>query len=107
LGQRGVSAGVIHGNKSQAARTRALDDFKAGRVPALVGAALDAPAAALAHMPLVCNFDLPLVAEDYGHRIGRTGRAGQHGRAVSLVSPSEAGLLREIQQVVSAPLERV
>src|SRR6185312_2112871 len=61
----------------------------------------------IAHMPLVVNFELPLVAEDYVHRVGRTGRAGQAGRAVSLVSASESGLLRQIQQVVAAPLERV
>jgi superfamily II DNA/RNA helicase len=58
-------------------------------------------------LPLVVNFDLPLIAEDYVHRIGRTGRAGQHGRAVSLMSASEIGLLRQIQRVVAAPLERV
>jgi len=56
---------------------------------------------------LVVNFDLPLPAEDYEHRIGRTGRGGQHGRAVSLLSASEIGLLRQIQRVVPAPLERV
>jgi ATP-dependent RNA helicase RhlE len=58
-------------------------------------------------LPLVVNFDMPLVAEDYVHRVGRTGRAGQHGRAVSLVSASETALLRQIQRVVAAPLERV
>jgi ATP-dependent RNA helicase RhlE len=61
----------------------------------------------IAHLPLVVNFDLPLVAVDYGHRIGRTGRAGQHGRAVSSMSASEIGLLRQIERVVAAPFERV
>jgi ATP-dependent RNA helicase RhlE len=107
LGQRGVRAGVIHGNKSQGARSRVLDDFKAGRVRVLVATDIAARGLDIAHLPLVVNFDLPLVAEDYVHRIGRTGRAGQHGRAVSLVSASEAGLLRQIQRVVAAPLERV
>ena len=107
LGLRGVRAGVIHGNKSQGARTRVLEDFKAGRVRVLVATDIAARGLDIAHLPLVVNFDLPLVAEDYVHRIGRTGRAGQHGRAVSLVSGSEIALLREIQRVVAAPLERV
>ncbi len=107
LGQRGVRAGVIHGNKSQGARSRALADFKAGRVQVLVATDLASRGLDIAHLPLVVNFDLPLVAEDYVHRVGRTGRAGQLGRAVSLVTASEAGLLREIQQVVTAPIERV
>jgi ATP-dependent RNA helicase RhlE len=107
LAQRGVRTGVIHGNKTQGARSRALDDFKAGRVRVLVATDIAARGLDIAHLPLVVNFDLPLVAEDYVHRIGRTGRAGQHGRAVSLVSASEIGLLRQIQRVVAAPLERV
>ncbi|PYR49858.1 MAG: RNA helicase [Acidobacteria bacterium] len=107
LGRRGVRTDVIHGNKSQGARSRALDDFKAGRVRVLVATDIAARGLDIAHLPLVVNYDLPLVAEDYVHRVGRTGRAGQHGRAVSLVTASEAGLLRQIQQVVAAPLERV
>jgi ATP-dependent RNA helicase RhlE len=107
LGQRGVRPGIIHGNKSQAARSRALDEFKAGRVRVLVATDIAARGLDIAHLPLVINFDLPLVAEDYIHRVGRTGRAGQHGRAVSLVSASEVGLLRQIQRMVAAPLERV
>jgi ATP-dependent RNA helicase RhlE len=107
LERRGVRAGVIHGNKSQGARSRALDDFKTGRVRVLVATDIAARGLDIAHMPLVVNFELPLVAEDYVHRVGRTGRAGQHGRAVSLVSAAESGLLRQIQQVVAAPLERV
>jgi ATP-dependent RNA helicase RhlE len=107
LTRRGVRAGVIHGNKSQSARTRALDDFKAGRVRVLVATDIAARGLDIAQLPLVVNFDLPLVAEDYVHRVGRTGRAGQPGRAVSLVSTSEAPLLREIQKLAGAPLERV
>jgi ATP-dependent RNA helicase RhlE len=107
LSHRGVRTGVIHGNKSQSARSRALDDFKTGRVRVLVATDIAARGLDIAHLPLVVNFDLPLVAEDYVHRVGRTGRAGQPGRAVSLVSASEAGLLRQIQRVAGAPLERV
>jgi ATP-dependent RNA helicase RhlE len=107
LGYRGIPAGVIHGNKSQNARSRALDDFKTGRVRVLVATDIAARGLDIARLPLVVNFDLPLVAEDYVHRVGRTGRAGHHGRAVSLVSASDAKLLREIQRLVSAPLERV
>jgi ATP-dependent RNA helicase RhlE len=103
----GVRTGIIHGNKSQNARSRALDDFKTGRVRVLVATDIAARGLDIAHLPLVVNFDLPLVAEDYVHRVGRTGRAGQRGQAVSLVSASEAGLLRQIQQVVASPLERV
>jgi ATP-dependent RNA helicase RhlE len=107
LGQRGVRTGVLHSDKSQGARSRALDDFKAGRVRVLVATDIAARGLDIANLPLVVNFDLPLVAEDYVHRVGRTGRAGQHGRAVSLVSRSEIGLLRDIQRVLTAPLERV
>jgi ATP-dependent RNA helicase RhlE len=107
LAHRGVRTGVIHGNKSQSARHRALADFKAGRVRVLVATDLAARGLDIVHLPLVINFDLPLVAEDYVHRVGRTGRAGRHGRAVSLVSAADATLLRDIQRVVSTPLERV
>jgi ATP-dependent RNA helicase RhlE len=107
LGRRGMGTGVIHGNKTQGARSRALADFKAGRVRVLVATDIAARGLDIADLPLVVNFDLPLVAEDYVHRVGRTGRAGQPGRAISLVSASETGLLRQIQQVVAAPIERV
>jgi ATP-dependent RNA helicase RhlE len=107
LERRGVRADVIHGNKSQGARGRALDDFKSGRVRVLVATDIAARGLDIPHLPLVVNFDLPLVAEDYVHRIGRTGRAGQQGRAISLVTASEAGLLKQIQRVVAAPLEVV
>ena len=107
LTRRGVRAGVIHGNKSQGARNRALHDFKTGRVPVLVATDIAARGLDIAQWPLVVNFDLPLVAEDYVHRVGRTGRAGQRGRAVSLVAASETALLRQIQRVVAAPFKRV
>jgi ATP-dependent RNA helicase RhlE len=104
---RGIRAGVIHGNKSQSARYRALDDFKTGRVRVLIATDLAARGLDIARLPLVVNFDLPLVAEDYVHRVGRTGRAGHHGRAISLVTASEGRLLQDIQRVVATPLESV
>jgi ATP-dependent RNA helicase RhlE len=107
LGLRGIRAGVIHGNKSQSARSRALADFKTGRVRVLVATDIAARGLDIARLPLVVNFDLPLAAEDYVHRVGRTGRAGHQGRAVSLVSASDTRLLREIQRLLPAPLERV
>jgi ATP-dependent RNA helicase RhlE len=107
LGRAGIKTAVIHGNKSQGARTRALDDFKAGRVHVLVATDIAARGLDIAQLPLVINYDLPLVAEDYIHRVGRTGRAGRSGRAVSLVSPADSRLLRDIQRLLPAPLEQV
>jgi ATP-dependent RNA helicase RhlE len=107
LGRAGIKTAVIHGNKSQGARTRALGDFKAGRVNVLVATDIAARGLDIAQLPLVINYDLPLVAEDYIHRIGRTGRAGRSGRAVSLVSASDSRLLRDIQRLLPMPLEEV
>jgi ATP-dependent RNA helicase RhlE len=107
LDRAGVKSAVIHGNKSQGARTRALGDFKAGRVNVLVATDIAARGLDIAQLPLVVNYDLPLVAEDYVHRVGRTGRAGLAGRAVSLVSPDDHGVLRDIQRLLPAPLEHV
>jgi ATP-dependent RNA helicase RhlE len=107
LERAGIKTAVIHGNKSQGARTRALGDFKAGRVNVLVATDIAARGLDIAQLPLVINFDLPLVAEDYVHRVGRTGRAGRSGRAVSLVSASDSPLLRDIQRLLPAPLEQV
>ena len=107
LERRRVNVGVIHGNKSQGARTHALDGFKAGRVQVLVATDIAARGLDIVQLPLVINFDLPLVAEDYIHRVGRTGRAGHSGRAVSLVTKSDSGLLRDIQRLLPATLERV
>ena len=107
LERGGVKAAVIHGNKSQGARTRALDDFKAGRVNVLVATDIAARGLDIVQLPLVVNFDLPLVAEDYIHRVGRTGRAGLAGRAVSLVSPADRDLLRDIQRLLTDPIEQV
>src|SRR5215210_568020 len=94
LGRDGIAAAAIHGNKSQGQRVRALEDFKTGRVPILVATEIAARGLDIEELPHVVNFELPLVAEDYVHRIGRTGRAGLEGDAVSLVCVDEAGLLR-------------
>jgi ATP-dependent RNA helicase RhlE len=107
LARAGITTSVIHGNKSQGARTRALGDFKAGRVTVLVATDIAARGLDIAQLPLVVNYDLPLVAEDYIHRVGRTGRAGRGGRAVSLVAPSDSRLLRDIQRLLPAPFEHV
>jgi len=107
LRDAGVRAAVIHGNKGQGARVRSLADFKAGRVSVLVATDIAARGLDIAQLPLVVNYDLPLVPEDYIHRVGRTGRAGMAGRAISLVMTSDRQLLREIQQLLSAPLEQV
>ena len=98
---------VIHGNKSQGARERALGDFKAGRVAVLVATDIAARGLDIAQLPLVVNYNLPLVAEDYIHRVGRTGRAGLTGRAISLVSPSDRPLLNEIERLLPSPIEHV
>ncbi len=107
LERAGIKTAVIHGNKSQGARTRALGDFKAGRINVLVATDIAARGLDIAQLPLVINYDLPLVAEDYIHRVGRTGRAGRSGRAVSLVSAADSRLLRDIQKLLPAPLEQV
>ncbi|MBK1694421.1 ATP-dependent RNA helicase RhlE [Chromatium weissei] len=100
LGREGIAATAIHGNKSQTARTRALDEFKRGAVRALVATDIAARGLDIAQLPQVVNFELPNVAEDYVHRIGRTGRAGAGGRALSLVSHDEMGLLKGIQRLL-------
>ena len=100
LERAGIRAAAIHGNKSQAARTRALADFKAGKLTALVATEVASRGLDIRELPQVVNFDLPNVPEDYVHRIGRTARAGNDGHAVSLVSPDEASLLRDIEKTM-------
>jgi ATP-dependent RNA helicase RhlE len=107
LDHSGIRSAVIHGNKSQNARNRALADFKSGRVSVLVATDVAARGLDIPQLPLVVNYDLPLVPEDYVHRVGRTGRAGLAGRAVSLVSSADHGLLAGIQRLLPAPLEQV
>ena len=96
----GLKAAAIHGNKSQGARTRALKDFKNAAVTVLVATDIAARGLDIDQLPMVVNFDLPMVAEDYIHRIGRTGRAGAEGLAISLVAQEEAGLLRDIRRLL-------
>lgn len=102
----GISTAAIHGNKSQAARTRALAGFKAGKIRALVATDIAARGLDIDQLPHVVNFDLPNVPEDYIHRIGRTGRAGHSGRAVSLVAPAENRMLKDIEKVLKKQLTR-
>ncbi len=104
LSSDGLEAAAIHGNKSQGARTRALADFKAGKVRVLVATDIAARGLDIEQLPHVVNFDLPNVAEDYVHRIGRTGRAGREGEALSLVSADERGLLKDIERLVGLDL---
>ena len=100
----GIDAAAIHGNKSQNARTRALDDFKANRVQVLVATDIAARGIDIDQLPQVVNFELPHVSEDYVHRIGRTGRAGSTGHAVSLVEREEMGDLRGIERLLKRRL---
>ena len=105
LEQFGIKSAAIHGNKSQNARTRALSDFKTNRITVLVATDIAARGIDIDQLPVVINFDLPMVAEDYVHRIGRTGRAGATGEAISLVSHDESGLLRDIGRLLKTDLE--
>jgi Superfamily II DNA and RNA helicases len=107
LGKKGITAAAIHGNKSQGARTRALADFKAGKVNVLVATDIAARGIDIVELPHVVNFDLPNVPEDYVHRIGRTGRAGSKGEAISLVSADEAKQLFDIERLIQNKLDRI
>jgi ATP-dependent RNA helicase RhlE len=106
LGKNGIAAAAIHGNKSQSARTRALGDFKAGSVPILVATDIAARGLDIDELPQVVNFELPNVPEDYVHRIGRTGRRGLTGQAVSLVDNEESKLLADIERLLKRRIER-
>lgn len=103
----GIDAAAIHGNKSQSQRTKALSDFKVGKVRILVATDIAARGIDIDQLPIVVNFDLPDVPEDYVHRIGRTGRAGSIGQAISLVSADEARQLQDIEKLIKQRLERV
>lgn len=103
----GIRAVAIHGNKSQGARNRVLRDFKSGRATVMVATDVAARGLDIDNLPVVINYDLPTVAEDYVHRIGRTGRAGAAGLALSLVAAPEANLLRAIQRLLQRDIERV
>lgn len=106
LDKGGFLAAAIHGNKSQGARTKALADFKAANVQVLVATDIAARGIDIEKLPYVINYDLPQVAEDYVHRIGRTGRAGQVGHAISLVTDEEFKLLKAIEKLISQPIEK-
>ena len=106
LGKTGISAMAIHGNKSQAARTRALSEFKSAKLQVLVATDIAARGIDIDHLPYVVNYDLPNVPEDYVHRIGRTGRAGATGEAVSLVCVDEHSLLRDIERFTKREIPR-
>lgn len=107
LEQDGLPAAAMHGNKSQAARTKALAAFKAGDVRVLVATDVAARGIDIDTLPQVVNFDLPTVSEDYVHRIGRTGRAGHTGRALSLVGPDERKQLKGIERLLGHEIERM
>ena len=106
LNKDGITATAIHGNKSQGARTRALADFKAGRVRVLVATDIAARGIDIDQLPHVVNYELPNVAEDYVHRIGRTGRAGNEGEAMSLVCVDELKLLKDIEKLIKREIPK-
>jgi len=101
-----ISAAAIHGNKSQSARVSALAAFKQGKIRALVATEVAARGLDIKELPHVVNYELPNVPEDYVHRIGRTGRAGSTGTAISLVAPDESGLLKDIERVTGKSIRR-
>jgi len=103
--REGIEADAIHGNKAQSARTRTLAQFKAGSLRVLVATDIAARGLDIEALPHVVNYDMPHVAEDYVHRIGRTGRAGVEGEAVSLVSPEERPLLAAIERLMNRKVE--
>jgi ATP-dependent RNA helicase RhlE len=106
LSKDGIPSLAIHGNKSQAARTRALSEFKDATLQVLVATDIAARGIDIDQLPHVVNYDLPNVAEDYVHRIGRTGRAGSTGEAVSLVCVDEHELLRDIEKLIKTALPK-
>lgn len=106
LDAAGIKAAAIHGNKSQGARTKALAQFKEGSINVLVATDIAARGIDIDQLPQVVNFELPNVPEDYVHRIGRTGRAGATGQAVSLVCADEIDLLNDVQHVIQSHLPR-
>jgi ATP-dependent RNA helicase RhlE len=102
-----ITSAAIHGNKSQGARTKALAQFKSGELQVLVATDIAARGLDISQLPHVINFDLPDTAEDYVHRIGRTGRAGAEGEAISLVTADDMDQLNDIQQLIGKMIDRV
>jgi ATP-dependent RNA helicase RhlE len=105
LERSGINAMAIHGNKSQNARVKALQDFKENRITALVATEVAARGLDIKELPHVVNYELPNVPEDYVHRIGRTARAGSTGAAISLVSPDEVSYLRDIEKLLKRKID--
>ena len=106
LNTDGITAAAIHGNKSQGARTKALANFKSNEIRVLVATDIAARGLDIDHLPHVVNFELPNVPEDYVHRIGRTGRAGSPGEAMSLVCVDELKLLKDIERLINRNIEK-
>ena len=106
LNKKGILSDTIHGNKTQAARSKALEGFKKGKVQVLVATDVAARGIDIDLLPVVINFNLPLVAEDYIHRIGRTARAGKEGEAISLVCAEEFNLLSDIERLLKFRIPR-
>ena len=107
LNADGIPAAAIHGNKSQSARTKALSQFKDGTLPVLVATDIAARGLDIDMLPHVVNFELPNVPEDYVHRIGRTGRAGSNGAAISLVDSEEIQHLKDIERLIKTQIPRI
>ncbi len=103
--KNGITAAAIHGNKSQGARTKALDGFKKGKIRVLVATDIAARGLDIPLLPHVVNFELPNISEDYVHRIGRTGRAGASGEAISLVSNDEVSYIKGIEKLLDEKLQ--
>jgi ATP-dependent RNA helicase RhlE len=106
LQKEGVAADAIHGDKTQLERIKALDAFKQGTVTVLIGTDVAARGLDIDQLPMVINYEIPSAPEDYVHRIGRTGRAGASGKAISLVSPEEEKYLKEIEKLIKTEIPK-
>ena len=106
LQKEGVAADAIHGDKTQLERMQALEAFKQGTVTVLIGTDVAARGLDIDQLPMVINYEIPSAPEDYVHRIGRTGRAGAFGKAISLVSPEEEKYLTEIEKLIKKEIEK-